>query len=236
MHYWNKQNFEGLLNLSEELNAYPDLRPLASYCRFREKGLRREAFSALEQFLVASRSFSNPAARSAAVEILETNARTVGAHQFLTQPLLAQFLIPTLQAWMDDEPTTSIPVRWLGMLSRNNDLLSRALAMCAEDTPVRKMLVEQHLSFADYATHHLDESRLLGSIDEVMTALVRARDLIASAPDAEALAHLTSEMHYFDALIADWITFSKNPEGSFPEWCAKQGREYSYPVKIYYKP
>jgi hypothetical protein len=235
MHYWNKQNFEGLLKLSEELDAYPDLRPLASYCRFREQGLRREAFSALKQFLLASRSFSNSAARSAAVEILEADARTLDAHQFLSQPLLAQFLIPTLRAWMDDEPATNIPVRWLGMLSRDNDLLSRALDMCAEDTPVRKRLIERQLYRAYYATHHLNESRLLGSIDEVMTDLARARDLIASAPDPEALAAFTSEMHYFDSMIADWIAFSKGPEGSFPEWCAKQGKEYSYPVRIYYK-
>jgi hypothetical protein len=68
--------------------------------------------------------------------------RTAEAHQFLAQPLVTQFLIPTLRAWIDDEPAKSVPVRWLGMLSRDNELLDRALSMCPEDIPVRKMLIE----------------------------------------------------------------------------------------------
>jgi hypothetical protein len=235
MHYWNKKNFNGLLALSEELDAHPDLAPLANYCRLREKGLRREALSALERFLAASRSLDCAAARSAVVAILESNARARDVHQFLAQPLVTQFLMPTLRAWIDDEPATCVPVRWLGILSPDIELLDRALSMCPEDTPVRKMLIERDLSSADYATHHLDETKFLGSVTEVVTALAHARDLIANAPEPEALAHLTSEVHYFDALVADWTAYSKNPIGSFPEWCAKQGRKYEYRVKVYYE-
>ncbi|MCK1640140.1 hypothetical protein IVA95_21675 [Bradyrhizobium sp. 157] len=235
MHYWNKQNFEGLSKLSEELDANPNLTALASYCRFREKGLRREALSALEDFLLAARSFDSAVARSAVVTILEANARTSGTHQFLTQPLVTRFLVPTLRSRMDDDPAASTPIRWLGILSRDDQLLDRALSMCPEDTPVRKMLIGAELSCAEYATHHLDETIFLGSVDGVVTALARARDLIANAPEPEALAHLTSEVHYFDAMVADWITYSKDPTGSFPEWCTKHGRKYGYPIKIYYK-
>jgi hypothetical protein len=235
MHYWNNENFVGLLALSEELDAHPDLKSLASYCRFREKGLRREAFSALEHFLESSRSFDSATARSAAVRILESNARTRGTHQFLTQPLVARFLMPTLRVWIDDEPATCVPVRWLGILSRDIELLDRALSMCPEDIPVREMLIEDDLSCADYATHHLDETRFIGSVDEVIAALAHARDLTANAPEPEAFAYLTSEVNYFDALVADWTAYSKNPAASFPEWCAKQGRKYNYPLKVYYK-
>jgi hypothetical protein len=161
--------------------------------------------------------------------------RTAEAHQFLAQPLVTQFLIPTLRAWIDDEPAKSVPVRWLGMLSRDNELLDRALSMCPEDIPVRKMLIEHDLSCAGYATHHLDENLFLGGVDEVITALAHAKDLMTNAPDSEPLACLTSEVQYFDVLVADWIAYSKNPVGSFPEWCAKQGRKYNYPFKVYYE-
>ena len=234
MYYWNRENFEGLLELSRELDAHPDRAPLANYCRLRDKGLRRDAFSALEQFLEAARSFDSATARAATVEILETNARASRTHQFLTQPLVARFLKPTLQAWMDDEPTASTPVRWLGILSRDNRLLCKALSVCPEDIPVRRMLVDSALSFADYATHHLDESRFLGNVDEVMEALAHARTLVAGAPEAESFMHRMSEVNHFDAQVADWIAYSKDPAGSFPEWCATQGRKYSYPIKIYY--
>jgi hypothetical protein len=235
MHYWNRGNFEGLLQLAAELAADHNLRPLSDYCRHREKGLRREAFAALEHFLVASGSFDNAAARAAAVKILELNARTGEAHQFLTQPLVTRFLTPTLKAWMDDEPCASTPIRWLGLMSRDNGLLERALSISPDDTPVRKRLIESDLSHADYATHHLDESCFLGNVEEVIAALAHARDLIADAPEPEALAQLLSEVHYFDHQVADWKAYSKNPVGSFPEWCAKQGRKYSYPAKYYYE-
>jgi hypothetical protein len=235
MWYDRKRNFEGLSKLAEELDSHPNLAALASYCRFREKGLRREAFSALEDFLAASHLFNGAAARSAAVTLLEANARASGTHQFLTQPLISRFLLPTLRSWMDDEPTTGTPVRWLGMLLRDDELLDRALSICPEDTPVRSMLIERYLYFAEYATHHLDETIFLGSVDGAVTDLAHARELITNAPEPDALAHLASKLHYFDSLIADWMTYSENPTGSFPEWCAERGKNYGYPTKIYYK-
>ncbi len=235
MQYWNKPNFEGLLRLSVELDAHPDLEPLASYCRFREQGLRRQAFSELERFLEASRAFDSATASAAAIDILESNARARGVHQFLAQPLVAGFLMPTLRKWQDEEPHSSLPVRWLGILSGDIELLAKALSMCPEDKPVRRLLIDHDLSCADYATHHLDETRFIGNIGEVMAALDHARSLMASAPDSEGLASLESELHYFDALIADWQAYMREPAGSFPEWCVKQGRKYGFPIKVYYK-
>jgi hypothetical protein len=120
------------------------------------------------------------------------------------------------------------------MLSRDQGLLNKALSMCPEDTPVRKMLIEFNLSFANYATHHLNESRLLGSVDEVTASLTHARDLIANAPELPPLAHLIPEVHHLETQLADWIAYSQNAVGSFPEWCAKQGRNYNYPTRVYY--
>ncbi|PCE32605.1 hypothetical protein [Burkholderia ubonensis] len=234
MYYWNQPNFEGLLKLAEEFDAHPDLKPLASYCRFREQGLRRDAFAALEGFLVASRAFDSATARRAAVDILEANARTSEAHQFLTQPLTARFLFPTLQTWRVEAPHANLPVRWLGILKRDDALLAGALAMCPDDTPVRKMLVEHALDSADFGTHHLDESVFIGSVDYARSELDRARNLIADAPDSAAFARLASEVDHFDRLIADWQVWLRNPVGTFPDWCAAQGRDYRFAVAIYY--
>lgn len=183
----------------------------------------------------ASRTFDNVTARLVAVKILESNARTSEAHQFLAQPLVAKFLLPTLRAWMDAEPEVNVPVRWLGIISRDYALLEMALLMCPDDVPVRKLLIEYELSIADWATHHLDESVLLGTIEEVTTALARAKSLIASAPYSDAFTYLNSEIQYFSELIGDWQAYSVSPEGDFPAWCAQRGREYKFSVKVYYK-
>ncbi|KVQ95130.1 hypothetical protein WK09_09210 [Burkholderia ubonensis] len=234
MYYWNQHNFEGLLKLAEAFDACPELKPLADYCRFREQGLRRYAFAALERFLDASRSFDSTTARRAAIDILEANARTSEAHQFLAQPLTARFLLPTLQTWMHEEPDANLPVRWLGILERDDALLAGALAMCPDDMSVRTMLIERALDSVDFATHHLDESCFIGSVDHVLENLDRARRLIADVPDAASFARLASEVDHFAQLVADWQAWSRNPVGSFPEWCAALGRNYRYAVKIYY--
>lgn len=236
--YWNQPNFEGLLTLATHFETQPGLHALAQYCRMREKGLRREAFSALEQFLAATLSFDTATRRTAAVDIFEANARTHEAHQFLSQPLLSRFLLPTLKAWADEQPSAQVPLRWLGLQLNEQALLVRALALCPADIPVRMRLINHYLSSADHATHHLDESHFIGNVDYARDELARAQVLISSAAEPERLHHLQTELLEYQNLIADWVAYceskSKTPCDSFPQWCAEQGRTYHYPAKFYY--
>ncbi|ALM85992.1 hypothetical protein ASB57_26290 [Bordetella sp. N] len=235
MYYWNKDNFEGLLQIAQQLEADEHLKPLAAYCRFRELGLRRDAFLALERYLEETRSFDSSTARLATTQILEINARTQGVHHFLAQPLIKRFLLPTLEAWMREDTNACAPVRWLGMLNRDRELLARALSMCPDDVPVRTLLIDFAIGDVDHATHHLDESVFIGSLEYAAAALELARTLIADAPAAEAVARRSSELRYFDCLIEDWRAYSEHALGSFPEWCAARGRNYNYPAKVYYE-
>lgn len=235
MHYWNKANFQGLLAVADCLEARPELKLLANYCRYREQGLRRAAFAELEAFLAASRCFGSTTARSAAVEVLEANMRISGAHQFMTQPLIARFLMPTLKAWMEEDAEANLPVRWLGMLDRDAELLNRALVACPEDMPVRKILIDFALGWVDHATHHLDESVFLGSPEEASSALARAKALITEAPEPGKLGYLNDEVRYFECLVADWQAYAQAPEGSFSQWCSERGRNYEMPAKFYYR-
>lgn len=234
MHYWNKANFDGLSKLATEFDIHAMLKPLANYCRLRERGLRGDAFSALDGFLVAAQSFDTETARFVAVRILECATGAHGVHQILTQPLITRFLFPTLKAWMDAEPNTNVPVRWLGILSRDTALLAKALSMCPGDVAVRTLLIAEKLSIAEFATHHLDETVFLGKVEDAIVALGEAKALIDTAPDSNPFGWLESELHHLSAQIADWLAYSDAPEGSFPEWCRARGRKYTYPIKVYY--
>lgn len=233
--YWNQPNFEGLLTLAAHFEAQPGLQALAQYCRMREKGLRREAFSALEQFLASASSFDTATQRALAVDIFEANARTHEAHHLLNQPLMSRFLLPTLQAWVDEQPNAQVPLRWLGLQRNEHELLLRALALNPADTPVRMRLIDHHLSSADHATHHLDESHFIGEVQYALDELARAQALITGATEPERLQHRHTELLAYQDLIADWIAYSRAPSGSFPQWCADQGRTYTYPAKYYYR-
>lgn len=234
MHYWNKSNFEGLLQVAEALSADERLSSLAEYCRNRERGLRRQAFSALESFLAASEQWESSYSRGACQEVLELHARTPEAHQFLSQPLLTRFIFPVLEAWLADDPDSQTALRWLGILRRDSELLNRALALSPADVPVRRRLADWFLSDVDHATHHLVESRLLGDLEETKQALSQARAVVSAAPDSAPFADLSAEISEYQALLEDWESYSESPEGTFPEWCKSRDRPYTWPTIIYY--
>jgi hypothetical protein len=234
MHYWNKDNFEGLAELARDLKTHDGCNQLAEYCRLRHTGLRREAFAALERFLAEAKAWEPATARATANAILELRARMPQAHQFLTQPLLERFLLPTLRAWVDSEPASMIPVRWLGILNRDASLLSRVLAASPDDTPIRRILIELELSQVDYATHHLVESIFLGDLEATRVALARATALVEASSQADAVADLNREIKHYESLISDWLAYSIAPEGTFPEWCVARGRAYRWPTIVYY--
>ena len=234
MHYWNKPNFEGLLQLAEALSSDERLTSLAQYCRCRERGLRQEAFAALEQFLGAASRWKSSDARRICQAVLELHARTPKAHQFLTQPLSARFVLPVLEAWVADEPDSQTALRWLGILRRDSGLLQRALALSPEDVPVRRRLADRHLSEVDHATHHLGESQLLGSLEATRESLAKARAILDEAPDSAPMADLAREISEFESMLDDWESYREMPEGTFPEWCARRDRPYSWPTIVYY--
>src|SRR5688500_5168294 len=116
MHYWNKANFEGLLQLAHELGSTPHFGALAEYCVLRQKGLRSQALERLNDFLADTALWDIELARPSVLAILQADARTPAAHQFMTHPLLVRLIYPTLDQWMVDEPSAVEPLRWLRLL------------------------------------------------------------------------------------------------------------------------
>ena len=234
MNYWNRDNFEGLAALASALREHPHLAHLGDYCALRERGLRQQALCALDAFLAEAQTWSDHAARAACVVVLELHARTPSAHQFLAQPLLARFLIPTLASWAAAEPASHTALRWLGLLERDPERLARALSLAPDDVPVRRRLVDLLLGHVDFATHHLGEGRFIGDLASARHSLAEAQARIDAAPDRDPFARTRDEVAQLEALLDDWEAFCAAPDGAFPEWCARRGRDYRWPVIVYY--
>lgn len=234
MHYWNKDSFEGLLDLAQELGKTPELELLSEYCLLRERGLRQQALHRLNEFLDKASSWNVETARSLVLTILSADARTPEAHQFMTHPLLTRLIFPVLEQWVIDRPSALEPLRWLGMLRSNVAALEKALSLDPTDVPVRRKLVNFALGSADHATHHLSESVLLLTVEETRASIAAARVLIASAPDSSMFGYLSAEADEYERMVDDWVTYTQHPVGTFPEWCEKQGHRYSWPMIVYY--
>ena len=234
MHYWNKDNFEGLAALAADLAVRDDFAHLAEFCRLREAGLRRDAFAALNTFLAFADTWKSEKSQDAVNAVLTLYCRNPGCHQFLTQPLLNRFVYPVLQRWSEDEPESIAPVRWLAILRRDRETLGMVLAADPSDSAIRRMLIERQLSSVDYATHHLSEGLFIGALDEAVEDLGRATNLIEEAPDREALCDLDREARQYGQMLFDWQAYKARPVGSFPEWCAARGRDYHWSIAVYY--
>jgi hypothetical protein len=148
-HYWNRDNFVGLAKLAELLRSDASLTDLAEYCRLREDGRRREAFARLDNFLSTAAAWSLESKREAALKILSAHAAVSAAHQFLTTPLRRRFLEPVLTEWCQSEPEASLPVRWLGLLLRDQEILQKALTLDPRDDQVRIALAQLFVAAVD---------------------------------------------------------------------------------------
>jgi len=231
MHYWNKDNFEGLLDLANEIEKISsDMEPLGRYCRNRECGLRKEAFGALQEFIEKTKSWDDERAREYCQKILELQAQVPRVHQFLSQPLVQKYIDPVLEQWLNDQPDNPQALRWIGLLDGRTELLFKALAIVPEDMPVRSRLVTIHIDEADYATHHLDENQFIGDLDETRAALNTARSLLEDAPGNFPKQQLEEELTELESMVLDWCTYQEDPEGTFPEWCAARSRSYAWPA------
>lgn len=234
MHYWNQDNFDGLLDLAAALDAQPGFGALAEYCRLRERGLRAGAFAALDRFLIQAAAWDPPTRQVAVDVLLQLAHRTPQCHQFLVHPLLQRFVHPTLRHWREADPAALVPLRWQGLLKGDAGLLRLVLARHPDDDVVRRRLCGYCLADVDYATHHLHEGLFIGELADAEAALAEAASLLATAPEPGRFADEATEVAYFTRMLDDWREYSARPDGDFKAWCVQRRRDYAWPSTVYY--
>jgi hypothetical protein len=235
MHYWNRDNFEGLSAIADEAMQLSHLEGFASYCRLRSNGLRKQAFDALRTFLNAVKPLPFDGRKAISSWLLETRLRSPDVHQLLPQPLVAELIQPTLVEWEKLLPNDSAAFRWRGYLDRDADALQRAIAIDENDVIARELLIAHLMGNVDFATHHLVESVLLASEADVNGDLNDiARHVMLLPPGARREAFRTD---YLDQrqLVDDWLEYKTAPQGSFPEWCQRRKRDRQWPTIVYYE-
>jgi hypothetical protein len=181
VHYWNRDNFEGLAALASALREHPHLGHLGEYCARRERGLRRQALSALDAFLAEAETWSDDAAsrnlcrRARAPRPHAKRAPVSGAAvaRALSHPHAREL----------GRGGARQPQRWLGLLERDPERLARALSLAPDDVPVRRRLVDLLLGDVDFPPHHLGDGRLIGDVASARQSLAGARAQIDAAPD-----------------------------------------------------
>lgn len=234
MFYWNQANFEGLRAIGEALRVRPGYGRMAEYCLLREQGLKKPAFSALQQFIAQMQQEPVPVQRQMACELARLHAENRAVHQLIAQPLHAH-LCNVLHAWCAGEPAEAVPYRWLGLLTGEAHCFESALRFDPDDRIALSWLTSQALNAVDFITHHIGESRLIGSSAQAHEQLEAAVAYACRLPDSVARAQFLAEAEDYRNLLDAWATYvAAASDMEFPAWCWQHGHAFEFGQAYYY--
>lgn len=234
MWFWNQENFEGLRQVAEEVARDPRLADFAAYCSKREAGLRREALAALSRFLTSAARWEVAEQRAFADRVCEIHA-TDTIHQLVAQPLRV-WLTEVMRAWAS-ATNEGKPLRWLGLLTRDQGAYREALSRDPGDDYARRKIVESITGALDFAAHHVPDY-FIGDPRQVLGEAAEADGLIHGFRDAEVKARVEDELRKSRQKVTDWIEYqASGATVDFDDWCrAARGYSWRRPVVVTYDP
>lgn len=234
MHYWNQTNFEGLASIGAAYATETDLAFFSQYCLLREKGLRKQAHEAASSFSRHLKSLNPASQRRICVHLIQLQSANPDVHQLLPHPIKTE-LMHILEEWVEASPREVSPLVNLGLLSHDIRYFQAALELQPNEQPSIARLAESHLSDVAFQTHHLSESRLIGSADDANKALCEAEALIERVENPDHRAALKDELLHYRRLMSEWAIYSADmPNQSFTEWSQARGNHYEFPSVVYY--
>jgi hypothetical protein len=137
MWYWREDYFRTLKDVGGEAAKSPEWADYATFCSEYESGLRTQAFTTLERFMLALERAPFAERRKFVSWIMHATDGTSGVHMAVPHPLRWRIVEPTLLEWTAVEPQSSEPHRWLG----GYDHLKLAVALNPSDELATRKLI-----------------------------------------------------------------------------------------------
>lgn len=234
MHYWNKDNFDGLRSVGEKYTSTDGYELFGQYCLQKEKGLKKLAVSSIKKFVSEVEILPDKEQIEIADELSALCFYNGNIHQLLSHPL-AVLLKHILTQWASSEPNNAIPHKWLGYISGDIELFEKALLLDPKDEDCIKRILSAHLNDVDYQTHHLSESLFIGDLRDAEHSLSEALSLIHRLTTQELKEHMQEEFAYYERIVNSWKKYSSlKIVDSFPKWCESKGEKFNFWSIVYY--
>jgi len=234
MHYWNKNNFAGLNAIGEQYKSKEGYERFASYCLLKEKGLKKQANQEIEEFVSEIKKGSKDQRRKLAEELTTLWFWNQEIHQLISHPL-HQFIYQTLEEWCDSDPGNAVVHRWFACMGGGLKHFEEAVLLDPADEISATRLIQAHLSDIDFQTHHLAESRLIGSVEELKASLKEANRYVNMIKTDELKHDVSKELDYYFKLVSAWEQYnSKEHIETFSEWSIAKGYDFKFSKIFYY--
>jgi hypothetical protein len=222
MWYWRKGNHEGLLNFAEKIQNEPDLDLYAKYCFLREKGLRKQAFQNLNNFISSALSWSLEKRFQFVDSLHHVLNENEEIYDLIPQPLDNRIVQPTLLEWIKVNPDDPSGYRWLG--EENN--WRKALLLNSSEQISRIRLIKRLIYCSYFSTHHLPEG-YIGNPSEDLMGLNEAQGLLSGMLDQTQKNEFIQEINHYRDLVQSYYDYERSKESvSFETWAIANDRMY----------
>ncbi len=220
--YWREKNFEGLRTVAIEAAKNPDTVLYSEYCELREKGLRKEAFQKLTQFINRACTWDLDK-RFYFVDWLENiRYNNEEIYDLIPHPLYQMLVQPTLLEWIETNPDDPAGYRWLGDI----DSLRKAVSISSHEQIAREKLIDDLIHKVGYSVHHLPEG-YIGDPSEDLTILNEIKTLITSIEDIVLIEKFDGQYADLHELVKSYFDYTQSSGvQSFEMWAISNNRKY----------
>jgi hypothetical protein len=206
----------------------------ASFCLLKEKGMKKEAIKAINNFISALSQRTLNEQRKIAEELTILKYYNEDIHQLIPHPL-ESYLLSVFKYWAEEDTGSAVPNRWLGYISKDASYFERALEIDPNDQISIINLAQANISFVDYQTHHLSESLFIGTVNDVKTSLERVNKLLQVLEPGQQKDKIFEDYNYYVRLLNIWEVYKQGDHKvPFPEWCQSNGQEVKFWKAFYY--
>lgn len=196
MYFWRDKSFQVLAEAANYASAVPAWAEYGRFCELLEKGLRRDAFKHLAAFISDAAGWPFTEKRKFVSWLYHFANEREDSFLLMPGPLSKGFLEPALNEWIEREPESGEPRRWLG----THLSLEEAIRLDPADEIARERLAKMVLGWVGYSTHELPYGYLgnpeedLQVLAEVELTIDKISDEVKGAEYRRKLSELREEI------------------------------------------
>lgn len=214
MWYWRQKNYEGLLDIANAVEGNANLFLYAEYCRLRERGLRRDAFLVLNEFIELANTWDLEMRYRFVDDLYHLCEQNPEVYDLMPHPINRNLLEPTLQDWVKENPNDPSVYRWLSGVEN----WRKSIALDETEQISRVRLVKHLIYNAYFSTHHLPEG-YIGNPAEDLMGLNEASALVTNVENTALVEIFRTEIKDYRELIHSYQEYRKSSYvGSFEAW------------------
>lgn len=230
----SKSQNNALLIVAEKTSLNPLWSDYSDFCLLREKGLRKQSFVKLGEFINSFKSFTFEQKKEFASVICELAENVEEAHYGPLPNQISVELKDVLLAWAEKDFRDGRPFRWLAKFFHKFEYLDKALDINPQDDKARIFLINSLISEIWDSTHHLPDF-YIGEPDENLQKGRLAKQHIEKLTDNKQRDYWKQELETELELVESYVNWKNSGNTiDFQNWAKQNQKKYDSGITAYY--